>query len=82
MDIDPRLKNTIMHVIDNQLNGSEQNLPLAYVKLAFNRLEPKYGPEEAKKKIAAVFFNEMYLAEKDGTEFNEARYKEELEKLQ
>ena len=78
---DPKLKNTVMHIIENQLNGSEQNLPLAYVKLAFKRLEKTYGAETAKEKIAVVFLTEVYNSEKDGTEFNEQRYKEELEKL-
>ena len=78
---DPKLKNAVMHVIENQLNGSEQNLPLAYVKLAFNRLVKKYDAETAREKIAVVFLTEVYNSEKDGVEFNEKRYREELEKL-
>lgn len=78
---DPKLKNTVMNIVENQIKGSDINEPIPYVRRAFNTLSQKYGEELAKEKIAVVYLTEMYEMMKDNRDFDEEHYKEELLKL-
>jgi len=81
MQKDPKLRNTVMNIVNNQLEGSDMNKPIPYVRRAYNTLSKRYGDQKAKEMIGVVYLQEMYDSMKEERDFNEDHYREELLKL-
>ena len=72
------LKHTLLEVVENQLR--ENDPPIT--KATFDRLtEAGYSKSQAKEKIAAVLVGEIYDVMKQKEPFDEARFSQELNKL-
>lgn len=74
----PRLKATILEVVDNQMR--DNNPPIT--NETFKRLVASGNtPQQAKEKIAAIVVEFIFDAMKFGKEFDEAKYTKKLLKL-
>lgn len=72
------LKNTVLQVVDNQINTNEPPV----TKATYERLRTSgYNNKQAKEKISAVLLEEMYDILKQKEAFNEERFAKKLENL-
>lgn len=73
-----RLKNTILEVVDNQINANDPPC----TKEVYEKLqEAGYSKSEAKDKIGAIVLTEIYDILKAGKSFDEKKYKKSLEEM-
>lgn len=81
MEVNYRFRKLMFEVVDNQINGTDTEPALPYVKGKFEQLSKKYGKDKAKEYIAAVLICEMYDVMKNKTVFNDEHYRTEIDKL-
>jgi Holliday junction resolvasome RuvABC DNA-binding subunit len=73
-----KLKNTILNIVDNQLNENNPSV----TKATYERLQSLgYIKQQAKEKIAAVLVEETFDILKNQEPFNEERYTKKLKEL-
>lgn len=77
MKENPRLKQMVLEVVNNQLKAN--NPPIT--RKTLQRLTIKYDEETAKEMIASILLEEMYYVLKDKQVFNEKRYAKKLKNL-
>jgi len=77
MKENPRLKQMILEVVNNQLKAN--NPPVT--RKTLQRLTKKYDEKTAKEMIASVLLEEMYYVLKDKQVFNDKRYAEKSNNL-
>ena len=73
-----RLKNTILEVVDNQINANDPPCTMeVYEKLQ----EAGYSKSEAKDKIGAIVLTEIYDVMKENQSYDEKRYTNALAEM-
>lgn len=74
----PRLKKLLLEVVENQLRNNDPPI----TRITFDRLiSDGYTKAEAKERIAAAVFGQIYDMLHDGKQFNIEEYESELNSI-